>query len=277
MARVQESTGRLALESGRAAFGTDAAGYHDARIGYPPAIYDWIFDGLAPRPDILEIGAGTGLVTEHLLRRDPARLVVVEPDPALVEFMAGRLVDPRIEFLVAPFPDAAIDGGFDLIAAAACFHWLEPVSALARINQLLRPEGCVALWWNVYREAGIGDPFAEAVLPLLNGVVLPPSESATGHYSLDWKFHFGRLVAAGFVDLRSFMVRRERVLTPRMACNLYASFSFVRALNPGRRERLLGAIDGIVRNRFDGAAPTIVLTPLYLAFKPGIARGLTGS
>jgi SAM-dependent methyltransferase len=269
MAGIQESTGQLAREFGRAAFGTDAAGYHDARSGYPSVLYDRIFDDLPPQPAILEIGAGTGLVTEQLLRRDPARLVVVEPDPALIEFMAGRMVDTRLEFRVAPFPDAAVDGDgdFDLIAAAACFHWLEPAPALARINQLLRPGGCVALWWNVYREAGIGDPFAEAVLPLLDGMVLPPSEGATGHYSLDWKLHFSQLAAAGFGELRSFMVRRERVLTPKMARDLYASFSFVRALDPRRRDKLLNAIAGIVSNRFDGSAPTVVLTPLYLASK----------
>jgi SAM-dependent methyltransferase len=273
MAGIQKSTGHLAREAGRAAFGTDPAGYHEARAGYPPELYDRIFEGLPPRPAILEIGAGTGIVTEQLLRRDPARLVVIEPDEALIEFMAGRMVDPRLEFLVAPFPEAAVEGSFDLIAAAACFHWLEPAPALARINQLLRPSGRVALWWNVYREEGIGDPFAEAVLPLLDGVSLPPSEGATGHYSLDWKLHFGQLAAAGFAEMRSFIVRRERVLTPRMARDLYASFSFVSALDPGRREELLDSVSGIVSNRFNGAAPTIVLTPLYLASKRGEREG----
>lgn len=276
MAGIQEWTGQLPREAGRAAFGTDAAGYHDARTGYPPAIYDRIFDGLPSQPTILEIGAGTGLVTEQLLRRDPARLVVIEPDPALVEFMAGRIVDPRIEFLVAPFPDAAVDGGFDLIAAAACFHWLEPVPALARINQLMRPGGRVALWWNVYREAGIGDEFAQAVLPLLDGIPLPPSEGPEGHYSLDWKLHVAQLDRAGFVDPTFTIYRRERVLTPQMARDLYATFSFVRALEPGQREELLNEIARIVGSRFDGAARTIVLTPLYLASNPGGAQGLKG-
>ncbi|MEO6041530.1 MAG: class I SAM-dependent methyltransferase [Croceibacterium sp.] len=267
----------LASSTGRSIFGADVPGYHDARIGYPDELYQAIAGRFAGgRIDVIgEIGPGTGHASARLAQFRSRRFVGFEPDRSLVGHLRETVT--AMEVIGADFLTAEVAGEFDLIAAAACFHWLEPAPALAKIDRLLRPGGCVALWWNVYREAGIGDPFAEAVLPLLADVALPPSEGAGGHYSLDWKLHFRQLVAAGFVDLRSFIFRRERVLTPRMARDLYASFSFVRALEPPRREALLDAIAGIVSDRFGGAARTIILTPMYLAAKPSDEREPTGS
>ncbi|MEO6248717.1 MAG: class I SAM-dependent methyltransferase [Sphingomicrobium sp.] len=268
---------RLKSSTGRSIFGADVMGYHGARVGYPEQLYEAIASRFGSRriDDIGEIGPGTGLASARLARFSPQRFVGFEPDPSLVAHLCETV--PAMQVIHADFVDAEVEGGFDLIAAAACFHWLEPVAALAKVHRLLRPGGCVALWWNVYREAGIGDPFAEAVLPLLDGIALPPSEGASGHYSLDWKLHFRQLVDVGFIDLQSFIFRRERVLTPPMARDLYASFSFVRALEQGRREALLDAIADLVSDRFNGSAPTIILTPMYLAAKLADEGQDTGS
>ena len=160
----------MARDSGPALFGMDAAGYHAGRIGYPAALYDALYARIAARPAILEIGAGTGLVTEELLARDPAALVVVEPAAELVAYMRGRLPDPRITFVEASFPDAPVEGPFGLIVCAAAFHWMEPHAALARVKQRLNPGGVWAMWWNSYRNAGGGDPLADAITPLLQGI-----------------------------------------------------------------------------------------------------------
>ena len=39
--------------------------------------------------------------------------------------------------VAAPFPEASINGEFNLIACAAAFHWMEPREALARVKELL--------------------------------------------------------------------------------------------------------------------------------------------
>lgn len=101
-------TGTFALgrEAGQAAFGVDPDGYHSARLPYPDELYDELFGRLPPHPNILEIGAGTGLVTEALLARSPAALTAIEPDPALASFTANRLPDPRLTMVQAVFPEA---------------------------------------------------------------------------------------------------------------------------------------------------------------------------
>ena len=263
--------GRIARETGRSVFGADPAGYHAARLDYPPELYRVILDragGEAIRA-IAEIGPGTGLATQHLLPAATERYVAIEPDPALATYLREAFPDERFAVVNADFVGAPVAGPFDLIAAASVFHWLEPDAALARIGELLRPGGRVAIWWHAYRNPGMGDPFADATMPLLSDIDLPPSESMHGHYSLETDLHMVRLARAGFVNVEHRLFRRERTISAEGARALYASFSLVRTLTEDRRVALLDAIGNLVDREFGGAAPNTVLTALYFADRPG--------
>jgi SAM-dependent methyltransferase len=261
---------RLARTAGRSAFGSDAAGVVAGRLGYPEQLFEAVFARAPTGSRILEIGAGTGLATRELLAHGPAELVVVEPDAALVGYLGRRFDDPRLTLVNATFPDAPVEGPFDLIVCAAAFHWMDPGAALARIRALLRPGGVWALWWNSYRNPGHGDAFARAVTPLLADVALPPSEGRDGHYSLDVALQTNMLEAAGFVDIHHWIFRRERSLGADEMRALYASYSYVRALPEAERRSLLDRIGHMVEREFGGAAPNVVLTALYIA---GLAGG----
>jgi SAM-dependent methyltransferase len=252
--------------AGRTIFGSDIAGYHTARPGYPEELYQLIEARLPARDTFGEIGPGTGLATEALARLGPRRFVAFEPDPLLAEYLRKRFAG--LEVLAEDFCLAETPGEFDLIASASSFHWLEPGAALRKARSLLKPGGCLAIWWNVYRQTGVGDPFAEAVAPLLADLDLPPSQTAEEHYSLDVELHRGCLEAAGFVNLDHRVFRRQRTLAPADARALYASFSLVRLLPPDAREALLDAIASVVKDRFSGAAPSVLLSPIYLAAAP---------
>jgi SAM-dependent methyltransferase len=257
---------RLPRAAGRTIFGSDVAGYHSARPGYPEALYQLIATRRPAFEAIAEIGPGTGIATEALAAFAPRRFVAFEPDPVLAAHLRTRFVD--LDVINDDFCAADVAGGFDLIASASSFHWLDPAVAIPRARHMLKPGGCVAIWWNVYRQKGIGDPFAEAVMPLLADIDLPPSEAAERHYSLDVDLHRGRLEAAGFVAVEHHVFRRERILSAAEARALYASFSLVRLLPEARREALLDAIAALVTDRFDGAAPAVLLSPIYLASTP---------
>ncbi|WP_299427434.1 trans-aconitate 2-methyltransferase [Sphingomonas bacterium] len=217
---------------------------------------------------IVEIGAGTGLATGPLFGPRIERYVAVEPDPILSDYLRTGFAGRPIEVVNEDFVTASISGTFNLVAAASSFHWLDAVPAMARIRALLRPGGCAAIWWNAYRNPGMGDPFADATMPLLHGIDLPPSESTCGHYSLDADLHIARFAAAGFARIEQRVFRRERTLTAAGARALYASYSFVRALPDDRRGSLLAAIGDLVDRDFGGLAPNVVLTALYFASAP---------
>ena len=265
MACARGPAAQLSRVAGQRTFGTDAAGYHAGRIGYPEELFDSIFARVGANPRILEIGPGTGLATQSLLARNPAELVVVESDPALVEYLGDRFADPRLTWVNAGFPDVSVEGPFDLIVCAAAFHWLEPQPALARIRQLLRPGGVWAMWWNAYRNPDRGDALAQAITPLLRDISLPPSEGPTGHYSLDVDLQTETLRAAGFSEIQHAQFRRERNLSTAEVRALYASYSYVRALPEAQRANLLDSISELVADGFGGRALNVVMTALYSA------------
>ena len=257
--------GRLDRAAGRTLFGLDSAGYHSGRIGYPEELYDRVLGRTVAEPRVLEIGAGTGLATQDLLGRGAGHVTAVEPDPSLCDFLADRLGGDRLQIINAPFLDAALIGPFDLVVAAASFHWLDPATALARISSLLRPGGVCAIWWNTYRVAGVGDAFADAAIPLLAGLDLPPSEGSSSHYSLDADLHIAQLAQAGFTEIRHQLFRRERMLGAAAMRALYASYSFIRRLPARQQNDLLGSIERLVEDRFGGNAPNVVLSAVYSA------------
>src|SRR5947209_16582210 len=76
----------LDREVGEFAFGLDPEGYHAARLPYPAELYDELFGRTPQRAVVLEIGVGTGLVTQELLSRDVSSVTAIEPNHALAAF-----------------------------------------------------------------------------------------------------------------------------------------------------------------------------------------------
>ncbi|KPV55763.1 malonyl-CoA O-methyltransferase [Paenibacillus sp. A3] len=113
----------------------------------------------ATRPHLLEIGCGTGLLTEMLLRDWPdAVITALDIAPAMLE-AAERRIRSKVPSAVANqrFPvnfrlaDAeawaaqAEPLSFDLIVSSACFQWLaSPQDTLRHLRRLLRPGGLLA-------------------------------------------------------------------------------------------------------------------------------------
>lgn len=130
---------------GRArSFGAVAAAYAEHRPGYPAAAVEW---ALAPLPavgprQVLDLGAGTGKLTEALAGR--AEVTAVDPDPAMLDELRARL--PGVRALVGraedvPLPAAAVDA----VLVGQAWHWFDRERATAEIVRVLRPGGVLAL------------------------------------------------------------------------------------------------------------------------------------
>ncbi len=95
---------------------------------------------------ILEIGCGTGYLTQALRRLNPqARLVAVDLDVALIQAARARLNGgPSAAWLVAD-GETISRGAFDLIISNSVFQWFtEPGATLQRLWERLTPSGCLA-------------------------------------------------------------------------------------------------------------------------------------
>ncbi|MFB6364530.1 malonyl-ACP O-methyltransferase BioC [Paenibacillus elgii] len=108
------------------------------------------------RPHLLEIGCGTGLLTEMLLRDWPDALITaLDIAPAMLEAAERRIRSkassnaanqrPPVNFRLADAEAWAAQAeplSFDLIVSNACFQWLaSPQETLRHLRRLLRPGG----------------------------------------------------------------------------------------------------------------------------------------
>ena len=126
-------------------FGARAQIYDRYRPRYPAAAIDFVLDGRVPRR-ILDLGAGTGLLTRDLIGRAP-QVLAVEPDDGMREVLATTT--PEAEALAGsaeriPVPDASIDA----VLVGQAFHWFARPAADRELARVLRPGGVVGLLWN---------------------------------------------------------------------------------------------------------------------------------
>lgn len=95
--------------------------------------------------DVLEIGAGPGLVTDLLVERAP-RVTAIEIDPELASALRARMSGRPVEVITADATAMPLPAG--RFSAAACFTMLHHIPdaagqdrALAEVARVLRPGG----------------------------------------------------------------------------------------------------------------------------------------
>lgn len=119
-----------------------------------------LLDVRADGRNILEIGCGTGALTEILLHTWSSSVSITALDiaPAMIkvaehrvrssgwnEIDAGNSLSSRLRFLVGDvetWVDDVPSASFDLIVSNACFQWLNhPRQTLGHLRRILRPGG----------------------------------------------------------------------------------------------------------------------------------------
>lgn len=94
----------------------------------------WVVEGRRLGDEVLEVGAGPGLVTDALRRQVP-RLVAVEVDQRLAAALRRRLAGTNVEVVEADATALPFDSG--RFSAVACFTMLHHVPTVAMQDRLL--------------------------------------------------------------------------------------------------------------------------------------------
>ena len=217
-----------------AGFASAADVYERARPSYPRESVTWVAEraGLGPGRTVVDVGAGTGKLT-RLLVATGARVIAVEPVAEMRAKLAGiEALDGTAEQI--PLPDATAD----VITVAQAFHWFDHDRALPELHRVLRPGGCLALFWNV---RDLDDPLQRGIDELLaphRGALIAQREGA-------WRRPLEQSPLFGPVEKRSF--RYAQQFTVEDLCDRVASTSFVAAMPPGEREELLVRVRALTR------------------------------
>ena len=127
-------------------FDAIAAEYDRFRESYPDALVDAACarGRLTAGSRVLEIGCGTGQLTEQLAKRGLA-VAAVDPGAQLIERARIR-AGADVEFHLARFEDVELaEGAYDAVFSATAFHWIDPAVGWAKVANLLRPGGVIAL------------------------------------------------------------------------------------------------------------------------------------
>lgn len=129
-------------------FGGVAEAYDRGQPGYPREAAAWL-TGEQPLT-VLELGAGTGKLTEHLVALGHD-VHATDPDPRMLERLAERIPELRVSQTSAEEIPAA-DATFDLVIAASSYEWFDHDAALPEIARVLKRGGSLALVRNVRDE-----------------------------------------------------------------------------------------------------------------------------
>jgi SAM-dependent methyltransferase len=128
-------------------FGPAAAAYDRYRPRYPQEALRWALDGLGTPSRVIDLGAGTGILTRGLLALGH-QVVPVEPDPGMRAQL--QAATPGVIAVAGtaesmPLPDQSADA----VLAGQAYHWFDPDSAQVEIARVIRPAGMFAPIWNV--------------------------------------------------------------------------------------------------------------------------------
>jgi SAM-dependent methyltransferase len=129
-------------------FGLAAATYDRSRPSYPAEAVEWVL-GSEPL-EVLDLGAGTGLLTRALVAAGH-RVTAVEPDEAMLAQLLE--VTPGVEGIAAgaesiPLPDSSVDA----LVVGHAYHWFDVDPAHTEIARLIRGEGTFGTFWNLRDE-----------------------------------------------------------------------------------------------------------------------------
>jgi SAM-dependent methyltransferase len=121
--------------------------YQASRPGYPGDLVEFVVAtaGLDSGSSVLEVGCGTGQLTERLAGFGFG-LTAIDIGPSMIAAARHRLDGSAVLFQVSSFEDlAAADASFGLVISGAAFHWVDPEVRFAKSARLLRPGGWLAL------------------------------------------------------------------------------------------------------------------------------------
>jgi trans-aconitate methyltransferase len=124
--------------------------------------------GVRPGRRWLDVGCGTGALTQAILNRSaPAVVIGVDPVEPFIARASASLTDPRASFSLGSAVDTGLpDGATDVVVAGLVLNFVPDVAAaLAEWRRVLAPGGVVGAYvWDYVHGMGFIHQFWEAAV-----------------------------------------------------------------------------------------------------------------
>ncbi len=246
--------------------------YDRVRPSYPAELFaDLVaISGITEDSSVLEVGSGTGKATRAVAELG-CSVTAVEPGEGMAALARRRLSDfHNVQVETSTF-EAWSDRGrrFDLLVAAASWHWVDPSIGWTRAHEVLNPSGWMALIGNVVvRRPGEPEVYAETAdlheryCPGNPGWGHPPLEEEVRATSEGWGLVedpgalFGPTIVRWYPAVQQFDAAGF--------ADLLRSTSLYRRLDANVREPLLDAIADRIRTQMGDRASRRYLAGLRI-------------
>jgi SAM-dependent methyltransferase len=248
--RQDETTATLSRS-----FGAVADDYDRLRPGPSPEALDWLLPEGAT--DVLEIGAGTGILTRLLAER-VAHVTAVEPDERMRAVLAAG--DSGIEILAGRAEEIPTgSSSFDAVIAASAWHWVDEARGVPEVARVLRPRGRLSLVWSG------PDRSVDWMRSLwAGGIVFSPEEKA----AVDERRRRRHVVnvdvggASPFLEPETRLFRWTKAMTKSDLVALSTTYSAVITMDEETRRRHLEAMARFLDTHEDFAGVDLLEVPM---------------
>lgn len=223
-------------------FGSIADQYERYRLGYPDEVVDAV-QQYAGRPlrRALEVGAGTGKATRLFAARG-IHVTALEPDAEMAHVLRRTCRELPVTPVVTTLEQFQTGDRFDVVFAAAAWHWTDPATRWARAVELLVPGGVLALFGT---PAELADPVLAAAVHEIEKQVLAEDDPAFIHpWSLEEMAD-----ADGFTDVTRRELARVVSTTSADVVGRHATVSAYLMLSPDARAETLARIEAVLPDK----------------------------
>ncbi|HTV57609.1 MAG TPA: class I SAM-dependent methyltransferase [Verrucomicrobiae bacterium] len=127
-------------------FGHVAEEFQRYRPDYPPELYQRILAKVPEqnRARAMDLGAGTGMVTGHLIPHF-REVISVEPDAQMAAKIAERF--PQAVIRIVPAEECRqAPGSVDLVTIANALHWMDAERVFGNAHEWLREDATLAVF-----------------------------------------------------------------------------------------------------------------------------------
>jgi trans-aconitate methyltransferase len=198
--------------------------------------------------DVLDVGCGTGNLTQKIRARTRGKVVGIDPAPGMIE-RASRDHGAGIEFALTSAEEMSFQDEFDIIFCNSAFQWVrDPDKAAARFARALRPGGRLGI------QAPARSDYCPNFLSALEAVAGDPDLGPIfAHFKSPWCFfddagEYAALLArqglrVPFAEIQTVTSTHE----PAQVFDIFASGAIAGYLDPSCYSR---PIDEHYRTRF---------------------------